>query len=95
MQENGQKETDKIKIELKNLGTVNKNKVIITRGNKQVDLYFSYETLIAVNDFVSVNDWSMTTGKFLNELELDKNKRIPHAEILKIAQEIIKEVLYD
>lgn len=91
--ETDRKETDNVKVELKNMGTINKNCVTINKGSKQVNLYFSYETIIAVNQYVSVNDWSMTTGKFLNELQADKNKRIPHKEVLQKVEELLKEVL--
>ena len=90
---NGQKETD-IKISLKNLGTVNKNSVTIANSNKQVSLYFSYDTLIAVDDIVSENNWSVTTGKFLNELEPNHKNRISHEQVLTEAQRRLKAVLY-
>ena len=93
MEENGQNETDKITVSLKNMGTVNKNKVTISKGNKEVVLYFSYETLIGVNGFVSVNNWSNTTEKLLNELEPDKKARVLHEEVLQKAQELLKEVI--
>jgi len=72
-----------------NLGTVNANKVTI--GN--VDLYFSYNTLVAVDDVVSQNEWSRTTGKLLNTINPDKKSRVPHAEVLSVAQKRLKEVL--
>ena len=80
-----------MKIELRNLGTVNKNRVSIIKNNGQrVDLYFSYETIIAVIGSegikVSQNEWSKTTGKLLNELMPDKHRRIPHSEVLAYAQ---------
>lgn len=91
---------DEIEISHENLGTVNKNKVTIRRkssetygGHRAVDLYFSYNTLVAVDDTVSQNEWSRTTGKLLNELEPDKKRRVPHEEVLKKAQERLKEVL--
>ena len=95
---NGHDKTEEkeIKVKLRNLGTVNKNMVTISRGDsfKQVRLYFSYETLVAVDDFVSVNDWSRTTGKLLNELCRNKKARVEHSKVLKEAQERIKAVLY-
>ena len=91
--ENGQKETDKLKVELINLGTVNKNCVKLSKGIHEINLYFSYKTLIAVNQYVSTNEFSQTTGKLLNELEPDKTKRISHTEILKKADELIKVVV--
>ena len=52
MEANGQKETEKpslINISLENLGTVNKNQVIIKNGNKTLSLYFSYNTIVGFN----------------------------------------------
>ncbi len=65
-------------IYLENLGTVNKNKVMI--GN--LTLWFSYETIVAFSHpstgFVCrQNDWSTTTGKLLNEICPKKENRIP------------------
>jgi len=94
MLENGHKETDKISIKLRNLGTVNKNEVRIIKGFKEVCLTFSYETLVAVDMVVSKNIWSMTTGKLLNELQPNKKLRVSHEEVLKEADKRIKDVLY-
>ena len=94
MEKNGQKETDKIEIGLSNLGTVNKNLVTISKGNKWVKLYFSYRTLVGVDMIVSQNQWSRTTGKLLNELEPNKKVRVPHEEVLKEADKRIRNVLY-
>src|SRR3990167_896945 len=93
MEESARNESG-IRISLANLGTVNKNSVCISNGTTSVSLYFSYETLIAVNQHVSVNTWSKTTGKFLNELQPDKTKRIPHTEVIRKANELIAAVLY-
>ena len=43
--------------------------------------YFSYETLIAFTDpngklVIRENDWGTTTGKHLNAIDSDKNKRV-------------------
>ena len=73
-----------------NEGTINKNSVSIRTEHGTLNLYFSYETLIGVNGKVSVNNWSNTTGKFLNELEPDKKKRIEHDEILLIAEKELR-----
>jgi len=60
------------KISLENQGTVNKN--IVSIGG--IDLYFSYKTLVAFRDEtglkISENVWSKTTGKFLNEISIQK-----------------------
>jgi len=92
MNEAHKQESD-INVKLYNMGTVNKNNVTIEKGGKQVTLYFSYQTLVAVDGLVSVNDWSVTTGKLLNELQADKKARVPHAEVLAEAQKRIKAVL--
>lgn len=64
-------------VELVNEGTVNKNKVVIG----SLTLWFSYKTCVAFDyrgEFFCIeNLWSNTTGKFLNELERDKDKRLP------------------
>ena len=86
--------TNDINVSLENLGTTNKNVVNINTNKGRVNLYFSYDTLVAVNGVCSVNDWSNTTGKLLNEIEPDKNKRVAHEEVLKEAQKKLKEVLY-
>src|SRR3989338_8479097 len=83
----------RLHISLKNLGTLNKNIVTLRTKIGSVNLYFSYETLVAVDNIVSVNDWSMTTGKLLNELEPDKDKRYPHNYVLKKTDEKINELL--
>jgi len=91
--ENGHKETDKLKVELINLGTVNQNQVKLIKGNKEINLYFSYKTLVGVNQYASVNNWSTTTGKLLNKIEPDHKARIEHIEVLKKADELIKLVV--
>ena len=85
---------ENIKISFENLGTINKNAVYISTNKGSINLYFSYKTLIAVNNVVSVNNWSNTTGKFLNELEQDKSKRVKHEEVLKEVDKQLKNVLY-
>ena len=80
-----------------NLGTVNKNVVNIASDKGGVSLYFSYETLVGVAGMgdrkISENEWSVTTGKFLNELQPNKNMRVPHSEVLKEASERLKKVV--
>lgn len=77
-------------ITLSNLGTVNKNKVTIS----SLSLWFSYETIVAfshpsVGFICSKNNWSMTTGKLLNEICPDKTKRMPHAEFEKAVNDLL------
>ena len=85
-------------IELKNLGTVNKNKVDIITDKGSFSLYFSYKTLVGIwyggHRAVIENLWSTTTGKSLNEIEPDKKKRLKEkdfqGEIDKMFQAINK-----
>lgn len=83
-----------MKVNLKNLGKINKNCVTISTDKGDVDLFFSYETIVGVDNVVSVNKWGNTTGKFLNELKPDKNKRVLHEEVLKTAENRLKKILY-
>ena len=83
-----------INISLNNLGTINKNCVTISTNKGSVDLYFSYKTLVGVNGVCSVNDWGVTTGKLLNEIESDKSLRVEHSEVLEEAQRRLKGLLY-
>ena len=83
-----------INISLDNLGTINKNCVTIKTDKGSINLYFSYKTLVAVDGVVSVNNWSNTTVKLLNELESDKSRRVTHEEVLKEAQKRLKGLLY-
>ncbi len=76
-----------MEITFKNLGTVNKNCVCVKTDKNTFYLYFSYTTLVGIEyDFhraVSINRWSTTTGKLLNELEPDKKKRVGQEEFDK------------
>jgi len=85
---------ENINISLNNLGTVNKNCVTISTKKGSVDLYFSYETLVSVDGVCSVNNWGVTTGKFLNEINPDKSKRVEHKEVLNLAQKRLNKILY-
>jgi hypothetical protein len=75
-------------ISLINKGTVNKNRVDIEVKGGYIELYFSYQTIVGFSYNINgrqeycvrQNDWSTTTGKFLNELELDHKRRLPSAE---------------
>jgi len=83
-----------INIKLSNLGTINKNRVTIETDKSSVDLYFSYQTIVAIDNIVSINNWSKTTGKMLNELEPDKNKRVLHEQVLKEVEKRLKNLFY-
>jgi hypothetical protein len=91
------KPAGRVEVTHSNYGTVNKNAVTISSDKGMVSLFFSYDTLVGVKRMgepkVSENDWSVTTGKFLNELEPDKKARVPHAEVLKAASERLKKVV--
>jgi len=84
---------EEVHVSLRNLGTVNKNMVTISTSKGSVDLYFSYSTIVAVNGLVSENIWSKTTGKLLNELQPNKKARVSHGQVMKKAQERLKEIL--
>lgn len=70
-------------VTFENLGTINKNTVSI--GNLR--LWFSYKTIVAFSGkngfYCRVNVWGKTTGKLLNEIEPDHNKRIEQEEFNK------------
>lgn len=88
MKTNTHKESEninKVNIALSNLGTVNKNRVVLNVNSKgSLTLFFSYETIVSFvlnthnnyKNFTIKNYWSNTTGKLLNECEPDKNKRL-------------------
>ena len=54
------------------------------------EFYYSYDTLVAFKPAIShelfcmKNYWSTTTGKHLNAIEPDKNKRLDKEEFYKI-----------
>lgn len=85
-------EINKFNIKLNNLGTINKNKVTLNFNSKgTIILFFSYETIVSFsllsprNSFENTikNYWKTTTGKFLNELEPDKTKRLNQEDFNK------------
>ena len=39
-------------------------------------LFFSYYTLVAIDDLISVNDWSVTTGRHLTWINPNKDIRV-------------------
>ena len=82
-----------MEIEHENLGTVNQNAVTIRTEKGSVCLYFSYETIVAVNNFVSENDWSTTTGKLLNKLQPCHATRVSHKEVLAETERRLKAIL--
>lgn len=98
--------TKNMQIKHFNHGTVNKNEVSMhkefteTKEKNDVSLYlyFSYRTcigfrLIGTGKLIEgfhQNDWSTTTGKFLNELEQDKSKRMPAKDFEVALEKAIK-----
>lgn len=84
-------------VELQNMGTVNQNVVRIVGKHETIDLYFSYETIVAYkNGYTTVareNDWGNTTGKLLNKIEPDKKARITGEEFEKKLERAIKTVV--
>lgn len=87
-------------VNLKNLGTVNKNKVTLSTEKGYIILYFSYETIVGYNvrnESYSVmrvrkNDWGTTTGKLLNDLEPDKTKRLDGEKFNILLQEDMRTI---
>ena len=84
---------NRIEIYLNNLGTVNKNVVSISRNGKKVNLYFSYNTLVATDNIVSENGWSKTTDKLINDLQPNKKLRVPYQKVLEESQKRLTAVL--
>lgn len=82
-----------LNVRLQNLGTVNKNVVTLSTDKGSLNIYFSYSTPVAVNNIVSENVWSVTTGKLLNELQPDKKKRVPHDVVMQKMKQKIEEIL--
>lgn len=80
-------------ITLKNQGTINKN--VVSLGSLR--LYFSYETIIAFSTpatglVCSENDWSTTTGKFLNEIQPAKELRTPYGKFCEQLDAILSKI---
>lgn len=50
--------------------------------------FFSYETCVAVDDVCSKNIWSTTTGKHLNIIEPDHDRRVPYEKLLEYVNNI-------
>ena len=75
------------------MGTVNKNVVDI---GQSIRIWFSYETPIAFSNgggfYCSENVWTNTTGKFLNELQPNKKKRIPNDEFNKKLEKVFERI---
>ena len=44
------------------------------------ELFFSYQTLVAIDDLISVNDWSVTTGRHLYWINPNKEIRVDDFE---------------
>jgi len=44
------------------------------------ELFFSYETLVAIDDLISVNHWSVTTGRHLYWINPNKEIRVDDFE---------------
>ena len=43
-------------------------------------LFFSYQTLVAIDDLISINDWSRTTGRHLTWINPNKEIRVDDFE---------------
>jgi hypothetical protein len=94
-------------ITLYNLGTVNKNRLHLKSKNGLMTIWFSYSTPVAfqatLNGGITVNggssefwtrqnDWGTTTGKFLNNLQPDKKKRITGDKFEKYLTEALSQL---
>jgi hypothetical protein len=53
------------------------------------ELFFSYQTLIAIDDLISVNKWSVTTGRHLYWINPNKEIRVDDFE--EQARKILKD----
>jgi hypothetical protein len=57
-----------------------------------IDIYYSYETIIAINVkgklTIAKNKRGTTTGKHLNAITQNKSIRVEHSEILKIIKNL-------
>lgn len=82
-----------MKVYHENLGTVNKNKVTIETNKGYVRLYFSYQTIVGVDNTICENNWGPTTGKLLNELEPDKSKRVSQEKVNAEVEHQLKKIL--
>lgn len=87
-------------LQLKYLGTVNKNKVTMQTAKGSLDVYFSYETPVCFvlhknglsTQQTHENSWGVTTGKFLNELEPNKKARIGAKAFEALLQEAMENI---
>ncbi|MFW6129862.1 MAG: hypothetical protein ACOC56_01685 [Atribacterota bacterium] len=84
------KEMNESIVSIKNL---DRNFMLVTMGD--VSVWFSYETPVAFlkqgqKKVVRKNEWSTTTGKHINKLEPDKNKRVDG----KVFISMLKKILY-
>lgn len=89
-----------MEISLKNLGTANKNKVVLTTERRSLAIWFSYETAVGFeytdDNNTSLkkavkNTYSNTTGKLLNEIEPNKKNRIPEKQFKQELERVLKE----
>lgn len=84
-------------VKLRNMNqNSSKNFNMVSVGN--VDLYFSYETVVAFrapkyNLVVVENSWGPTTGKHLNWIDggTDKDKRLPYGVFDMKLRDMLKE----
>ena len=61
-----------------------------------LELYFSYETIVGFKRWsdepvLSENIWSNTTGKHLNQISDDKERRVPHKEFEKMLADVVED----
>lgn len=84
-------------VHLNNLGTVNRNEVVLESDNGKIVLYFSYETIVGIEKngqtYCLKNYWGPTTGKLLNDIEPDKGKRLDQEDFDKVLSSIFNDNL--
>ena len=70
----------------------NPNDIMVSIG--RLDLFFSYETIVAFRDdelsCCRVNSWGPTTGKHLNAIQPDKSERVPGEQFEKMLANNLK-----
>lgn len=84
---------------------VNTAKLVISDNSNpnkyiSINLYYSYNTLIAIKDidnviYVSENIYSNTTGKYLDKIEPNKMNRLKREIFEKLANKIIDQISFN
>lgn len=95
-----------IEVKIYNYGDYSNDNYGSSRAVKigKLTLYFSYQTVVAFAErggefCISENVWSRTTGRHLNNINSNHEKRIPHKKFVKKLDKLLqkyelKEVKY-